>query len=174
MSVLRTVETAERIIKKILEFMVFVLFAAMSTLVFAQVCIRFLTTSSLTWSEELSRFILIWLIYMASILAYSDKIHIVVDALVSILKGRLSFAVQLINRACVFVFAVCITLGAVEFMPTTAFQESPANGIIMSYVYAAIPISMVFIALIALKEICLLLRGGARPDASPDAGEEAP
>jgi TRAP-type C4-dicarboxylate transport system permease small subunit len=159
MKLLQTLGKVETGVKKVLGSIVFLLFALMTVLVFAQVFTRFFTNSSLTWSEELSRFTLVWLIYMASILAYGDKIHIAVDALTMLLKGTLGKVVKCVNRLCVFTFVVLITLGAVEFIPMTAMQQSPANGIVMAHVYFAIPVSMVFIGIITVKEVYLILLG---------------
>lgn len=163
MAFLRALGKAEAVIRKLLEAVVFLLFALMTVLVFSQVFTRFLTNNSLTWSEELSRFTLIWLIYMASILAYGEKVHIAVDALTVTLRGKLAKAVQLVNRVCVLAFVGFITAGAVEFIPTTALQQSPANGIVMAHVYFAIPVSMVFMGLITLKDIYGILSGFNEP-----------
>jgi TRAP-type C4-dicarboxylate transport system permease small subunit len=59
------------VLKKIVEALVIISFALMVILVFAQVVTRYLTNNSLTWSEELSRFIMVWMVYLASILTYS-------------------------------------------------------------------------------------------------------
>lgn len=143
----------EGVARKTLRVLVVALFTIMSSLVFAQVVCRFVFKNSLTWSEELARFTLIWLIYLASILAYAEKVHISVDALVILLTGKLGKAVQILNRVCVVVFTVAIMLGAIEFIPTTSLQLTPAAEIPMSYAYAAVPVGMAFICLIAIKQI---------------------
>ena len=153
MSFLQTLGRAQQLSKKALEYFVFLLFATMTVLTFAQVFTRFLLNISLSWSEEVSRFVLVWLIFAASILTYGEKIHIVVDVLTSRLTGTTSIVLQLISRLCVLLFCVFICLGALEFMPFTAMQRSPANGIVMAYVYLAIPFSMVFMGIITLKQI---------------------
>lgn len=153
MSVLNTLNKIEGVVKEVLQFLVFVLFAFMSCLVFAQVCTRYFTNNSLTWSEELSRFTLVWLIYLASVITYADKGHIIVDVLIMNLRGGLAKAVRLVNCVCVLVFCICIVLGAWEFVPTTAMQKSPANGIVMANVYIAIPISMILMILLTFKHI---------------------
>lgn len=152
---LQSVEKIIRLVRLILEAMIILLFSFMTLLVFSQVWVRFLTDHSLTWSEELSRFTLIWLIYIASIITYGDRAHIIVDALVVALKGRLRVVAQLISHICVVIFTVLVGLGAMELMPTTAMQTSAVNKIVMSNVYIIIPISMFFMAIIAVKEIFL-------------------
>ena len=155
MAFVQYVEKITRVVRLILELFTVVLFSTMTLLVFAQVCVRFLSDSSLTWSEELARYNLVWLIYVASIVTYGDKGHIIVDALLIALKGRLKLALILISHIFVLLFVVIVLQGAMELMPTTALQSSPANNIVMSNVYIVIPVSMIFMGLIVLKDICV-------------------
>ena len=157
MPLLQLLGKLEYLAKRMLEIVVFLLFALMTVLTFAQVFTRFLLNISLSWSEELSRFILVWLIFTASILTYGEKLHIVVDVLIVKLTGMTSHVVQLINRVLVLLFCIFVTLGAVEFLPMTAIQRSPACGIYMSYIYGAIPVSMIFMGLITIKEILKII-----------------
>ena len=152
---MQSVENIIRLVRLILEAMTILLFSVMTLLVFSQVCVRFLTNNSLVWSEELSRFTLVWLIYTASIITYADKAHIIVDALLVTLKGRVKAAMLCFSHICVLIFAIIACLGAMELMPTTAMQVSPVNKIVMSNVYMIVPISMFFMGIIAIKEICL-------------------
>lgn len=46
----------------------------------AQVFFRFVLDASLTWSEELSRFAFVWVIYLGASLAAKERIHIRVTA----------------------------------------------------------------------------------------------
>ena len=46
----------------------------------SQVFFRFVLNASLTWSEELSRFAFIWLVYMGAVLGAKERIHIRVTA----------------------------------------------------------------------------------------------
>lgn len=158
MSLPQMLEKLEYGVKKTLETLVFFLFALMTVLTFAQVFTRFFLNISLSWSEELARFTFVWLIFTASILTYGEKIHIGVDVLTSKLTGMTSHVVQLVSRVCVLLFCTAVVLGALEFLPVTNMQVSPACGILMSHVYVSIPISMGFMAIITIKEICAILR----------------
>lgn len=57
-----------------------VLLAAMSILIVVQVFFRYALNNSLSWTEELSRYMFIWLIYIG--ISYGVKMdkHICVDA----------------------------------------------------------------------------------------------
>lgn len=146
------------VLKKTLQGLVFISFALMVVLVFAQVVTRYLTDSSLTWSEELSRFIMVWMVYLASILTYNSQQHIVVDALISQLHGHVRSVLLLVNKIAVLVFVVFVITGAYQFLPTTAIQKSPANSIVMAHVYVVIPISLFCIGVLTIRDIVVLVQ----------------
>lgn len=50
--------------------------AVIATLVFIQVVLRFGFGSSLTWTEELSGFAMVWAVYMGAALAVRERFHI--------------------------------------------------------------------------------------------------
>lgn len=150
--------TVEKIVRRVLEALVVVSFLMMVVLIFAQVITRYLTDNSLTWSEELSRFVMVWMVYLASVLTYDAQQHIMVDALVVYLKGLPKIIVLLINKLAVMVFVVFVIIGAVQFLPTTAIQKSPANNIVMAHVYIVIPFSVFCIGILNIRDIIVLVR----------------
>ena len=47
------------------EFFIIPLMFAMSIIIFIQVIMRYVFQNSLTWSEELARYMFVWLVYFA-------------------------------------------------------------------------------------------------------------
>ncbi|WP_459980140.1 TRAP transporter small permease, partial [Paenibacillus sp. YK5] len=62
----------------------------MTIFVFGNVVLRYVFNTGLTWSEELSRFLFIWMIFLGSILGLKDNEHLGVDMMVKKLsyKGK--------------------------------------------------------------------------------------
>ena len=56
-------------------------------IIFMQVIMRYFFNTSLTWSEELSRYIFIWQVWLGSSIAFVDNQHIRVDLIFSIFKS---------------------------------------------------------------------------------------
>ncbi|MFZ5688817.1 MAG: TRAP transporter small permease [Bacillota bacterium] len=135
----------DRTLNRILEFVVMILFIIMVILVFAQVYTRFLTNNSLTWSEELSRFIMIWMVFLASSLTYKKRAHITVENIVNLLSPPAKSVARKIAHVLMLIFVIIIFWGAYMILPTVSMQKSPANNIVMAYVYAVIPLSMLLI-----------------------------
>lgn len=147
-------------LQRFTEVLVFLLFAAMVVLVFAQVYTRFLTNNALTWSEELSRFLLVWMVFLGSALTFRKGGHIAVDNLVKALPPTGKYIVSIVAYSLMLTFIVILLWGAIIVLPTTALQKSPANNIVMAYVYAAIPLSAVLMGVDVIKNIVRLATKG--------------
>jgi TRAP-type C4-dicarboxylate transport system permease small subunit len=97
---------------------------------------RFLLGLGLSWTEELSRFLLIWASLLSAVVATKRSEHFRVEVVASRLGPLYARAIA------VFSLAVCLT--AVWYGTQLAFffrnQLSPALGIPMSFVYAAAPV----------------------------------
>jgi len=136
----------------IVKILVVVLFIAMTCLVFAQVYTRFVTNNSLTWSEELSRFIMIWMVFLGAAFTYRENAHICVDNLVNMLPKGIRKYINLLSVIVQFVFLGIVIWGAYAVLPTTFLQKSPANGITMAYVYSVIPVSAILMTIILIEK----------------------
>ena len=141
-----------------LKFLVFVCFVLLLVLVSAQVYVRMFTTSSLTWSEELSTFVMIWMVLLASVLVYRNKGHIWVENLTSSLTGPAKSVVLSISSFACLLFMVLIIFGAFRLLPTVHSQLSPACKIRMSYIYFALPFSFFLTCIYAVRDIYEELR----------------
>lgn len=152
-------------LQRLIEVAVFLLFVAMVVLVFAQVYTRFLTNNSLTWSEELSRFLMVWMVFLGSALTFHKGGHITVDNLVKTLPSRVKPIVEMAACLLMLLFLLVLVWGATTVLPTTALQKSPANNIVMAYVYAAIPLSAVLMGIDVIRTMVriLLTKGGKTP-----------
>ena len=69
----------------------------MSSFVFINVILRYFFNEGLTWAEEASRYLFIWLIFLGAIVAYKENVHLGVDTLVvklSVKNRRILFIIN--------------------------------------------------------------------------------
>ena len=69
-------------LERIIRYLVLVLLSLMVIIVFANVVSRYYLHFSLAWSEEVARFMLVWLVFLGSFLAYVNDEHLGLDILV--------------------------------------------------------------------------------------------
>src|ERR1051325_6153230 len=76
---------------RLLKVAIVICLAAMVVLVFTNVVLRYIFNSGIATSEELSRWLLVWLTFLGAIVALREHAHLGVDTLVRALPplGRL-------------------------------------------------------------------------------------
>ncbi len=66
------------------EFIIIPLIFAMSFIIFIQVITRYVFHNSLTWSEELARYLFVWLVYFSVSFTARRQKHIRIDAAINL------------------------------------------------------------------------------------------
>ncbi len=120
--------------------------------VFFQVLSRFLLKVPLSWTEELSRFSLIWLTFIAAAVALRDDGHFAVDVISHRLQPRALRAYRIAILAAMLVYLGVLLWTGIQLLPIAHMQESPALDLDMAWVYLSIPVgAMLMIATVLLK-----------------------
>jgi TRAP-type C4-dicarboxylate transport system permease small subunit len=116
-----------------------------------QVVARYVFGSPTFWSEEMARFLVVWLTMLgsASLIKDSDG-HISVDYLVDRLPGRVKLAASFFRD--VLTILMCGILGyyGMQLAEFGGRTTSSGLGVPMSYPYYAIPVGALLIALVLL------------------------
>ena len=124
-----------------------------------QVVSRFILKVPLSWTEEVSRFALIWLTFIAASVALRDDGHFTVDVISHKLslenKKTYRIGVMLVTLA----YLIVILYTGLELIPIAHMQESPALDLHMSYVYLAIPCGAALMIVNVLLRIFNVVRG---------------
>jgi TRAP-type C4-dicarboxylate transport system permease small subunit len=129
-----------------------------------QVFMRYVVGSPVTFTEELSRFLLIWLGLFAASYAYRQRMHLAMDLLVQNLKGGKRKFLNVIIHSIIALFSLLVMVyGGIHLVILTWVldQHSPALGVSMSVVYLVLPLSGIAIVIYAIDFILQEL--GIRP-----------
>lgn len=143
-------------------FKIFVVssFVLMVLLIAAQVYVRFFTTRSFTWSEELARYFMAYMVFFSAVLIAREKKHISFDNIVSKLPEPGKKIVLSISLTLQMVFFCIVMWGAWKLLPTAAMRGSPAIGIPMNFVYLCVPISCSLMLLYCIRDLVGLFMKG--------------
>ncbi|MFC3419014.1 TRAP transporter small permease [Salinicoccus hispanicus] len=99
----------------------------------AQVFFRFVLDSPLVWSDELSRFLLLWMVFLgASVVSYKGA-HLGVDFLFDYIPPRFTLALKAASVAVSLIFLSVLVFSSMELLRVAGYTSSPALGIPMSY-----------------------------------------
>ena len=117
---------------------------AVSVIIFGQVISRYFFDYTPHWSEELSRYLIVWSIFVGVSVGVRENKHIGVDALIRFLPGGLKLACEcLLNLIGIAVVAVLIYTSFQFINRTIEFEQlSPAMRVPMYIPYLAMPVGL--------------------------------
>ncbi|NAW35045.1 TRAP transporter small permease subunit [Halomonas alimentaria] len=167
-SLLRPLRWSERALDATIAPVVFTAMAALIGVITLQIVSRVFFTA-VGWTEEVARFLLVWITFLAATLAFRRGRHIavtfVVDALPGLPRRLARIAALLVSLG--FLLGL-VTIGW-EYMQVQSFQKSASLRLSMTWVYAVIPLSAAIMAWYALVDIAGLALGD---DPVPHADDE--
>ncbi len=128
-------------VRKVVYVVVVSMFALQVIVVFAQVIWRFVFNDPFSWSEELARYLQVWIILLASSVCIHEGSHLAVDYLVHYLPFRYRKSLALLVTILMMVFVSVLIGAGIEMIITAQSQTSPALHIPMGAVYLVFPVA---------------------------------
>jgi TRAP-type C4-dicarboxylate transport system permease small subunit len=119
------------------------LLVAMVVVIVAQVVFRYALDLSLAWTEEVGRYLFVWVCLFGASLAYRLGQHSGYETLVNALPAAARRAVTTGVHVCVAVFSVVLIVASRELVEAGLGQLTPATQFPIGYVYLAFPLSAV-------------------------------
>ena len=142
----------DKIVTKTLRTISFAMFFVMIIVVFAQVLIRYFTDTSIAWSDELARLLLVWMSFLGvTLVHYSDAGHPAVTFLVDkIPAGARKYVDAAINVCMIFCFIVVFRASLSYTISNHSFV-SPVLHYPNSIKYAVLPLSMLLMTIKSIQ-----------------------
>ncbi len=131
-------------VDRILGYILVTLMAAMTLDVLWGVLTRYIMGSQASWSEELARFLLIWIGILGAAYASGQKMHLAIDLLSTSVSPKNQKLLNRVIGALVILFALLVLViggSRLIYITLRLGQLSPALRLPMSLVYAVVPIS---------------------------------
>ncbi len=132
-----------KIIKKIddnfEELLLMLLLTIMAMVMGIQVVARYVFNYSLTWSEEITRYMFVWSAFLSISYCIKKQISIKIEQIVSMLPTKLHAIFKIIEKLVMLVFFVYMIKYAYNFMQASVIsgQISPACRIPMYFIQVA-------------------------------------
>jgi len=91
------------------EFFMIPLIFAMSIIIFIQVVCRYVFQNSLTWSEEMARYMFVWLVYFSVSYTARREKHIRIDAAINLYPKKARPYIEILSEVIVLGFAALLS-----------------------------------------------------------------
>lgn len=131
------------------------------TLVFLQVIMRYVFSSSLSWSEELARYLFLWQIWLGASYAVKERKHLRIEAVQSMIKsasGKIRFELVALFLWLVFSIFMVYKGGELVKLLFIRGQVSPAMRVPMAYAYASVPVGCLLMSIRLIAEIMTMFK----------------
>ncbi|GAA0878903.1 TRAP transporter small permease [Algoriphagus jejuensis] len=129
--------------------MLVVLMALMVLNVTWQVTSRYVFQSPSSFTDELSRYMLIWVGMLGTAYVAGKNEHLAIDILLTKLKGKAQLKLMILIHVCILVFAVtAMMIGGSNLVYITFIlgQKSATLQIPLAYIYGMVPFSGILVA----------------------------
>jgi TRAP-type C4-dicarboxylate transport system permease small subunit len=147
---------------KVAEFTLVIMLSLMVIMVFGNVVLRYGFNDGLIASEELSRYLFIWITFLGAIVTLRDNAHLGLDSLVRHLSLRGKKVAFALSNLLMFGCCTLMFYGTYKQHGINATTRSPVMEIPMSWVYGIGYITSVAMGLIILAKLVRLARGQFR------------
>lgn len=117
---------------------------------FTQVVLRYAFGSSLSWFDEINRYLFIWMVFLATSLAALEGSHIVIDVFSANASSRTRVVLSLVGDAAFVAFALIIGYGGLHLIQVNYNAITAAAGLRMGLVQAILPIFAVLATLFSI------------------------
>ncbi len=135
--------------------------AAMSVIVFANVMLRYLTDESIVWSEEVARYLMIWLTFLGVGPVLRLGGHIAIDSLQEALPPGAARVLRAAVVGLVGLLCLVVIWYGWSLVQRTSAQTTPVTEVSFGFVSAAVPTGFV----LALWHLVAVARGFVRENA---------
>lgn len=141
---------------RLLEFLATSLFALLTLVVLWGVFSRYALGAQGTWTDELARYLLVWVSLIGGALMYREHGHLGVDYFVSKFDPEAQRATAIVVELIVFGFALFVLGYGGWTLMSEAFRAGETTtslGIQVGWLHIATPLSGIFMAAFALEHV---------------------
>jgi len=139
---------------KLSTFLACLTVGAMTAIVLVAVFFRYVLGDALEWSEELSKFLMIWMTFVAAPLGLSQGGYIGINILPNALTGkpRLYHLTLLFGRVIAVILTIIFIWQGIELAWIARIQKAASMDLSFFWVYLAIPFGSVMIFAVVFEQ----------------------
>lgn len=130
-----------------------VLIGMMTAVILLQVFFRYVLGAALTWSEEVARFMMVWMTFLIAPVAYRHGINVSLDFFASRITGRVKALLTIALNLLVILFLAIFFFESFGLIERGLKLKASTLNIKMAYIYMVLPVSFFLMFLIAIELI---------------------
>lgn len=129
-----------RVLNRCIDVLNILCMAVMTVFVGAEVILRYCFSETLYVTEELARYLLVWMVFLSSSLAIRDDSHISIGSFVNRFHGRFQAWWKLVAQSLLLTFFVYMVIEGSIVASMQWIQTVPSLGVSIFWFYLAVPV----------------------------------
>ena len=117
---------------------------------------RYVLNSAISWTEELSRYCMVWAAYLGMSFALRDNQHMGLYFVVEKFSPRVRCYLELVSRIIMMIFLIVVFRYSLSHLKVVKIQSSPSMEISMFWPYLAVTVGMGLMMLENLRHMILI------------------
>ena len=142
----------------ICKWLAVLILATMTTITLSGVFFRYILDDALPWSEEIAKYLMVWLTFIAAPLAFRMGGLVSIQALPDALNGRKNEILQVVIQLIIIGLMVMFIDIGVFLTKNAIIQRASSINFSIAYVYASMPLGALMLLLVALQFLLEALR----------------
>lgn len=140
-------------IKVFLKILIVAVGLVMLVTAWLHVFCRYVLNSSLAWSEEFMKFLLVWFCLMSTSVIAIERGHVSIVIFKKMMTKDLEQLFTLVSQVILYIVSVMVVYIGIRQMVDGIGRSTPAMGIPYALAYAAIPFAFFFISIYELRNV---------------------
>lgn len=145
------------------KYLIIILVAIIAAILISGVIFRYGLNSALSWAEESSKYLMVWLTFLGTPVALRHFGHINIDLLYKIIPTRVQQLFYLLVSLIICFTMTILFLKGWSFTQMGARQVASSFNISMLYMYISVPLGAALTFLVALEQALRSLLGIVDP-----------
>lgn len=145
--------------------------AAMVVMVFGNVVLRYAFDSGITVSEELSRYLFVWITFLGALAVMREGGHLGFDLIARALPRAGRQACRIVSDLLTLLCCVVLLRGAWSQTLLNMTNAAPVSGVPLGWVYAAAVVCGAGMIVLTVADLVSALRGEDPPAPQSDLAE---
>jgi TRAP-type C4-dicarboxylate transport system permease small subunit len=150
----------KRFIDVSLNILVIALLALLLIIVTTQILARYIFNHPLSWSEELARYIFIWIVFLGVAIAFRNNRHLRMELLSLIIPNVFRRIIAILVFWITNAFLVLLLIESKFIISITFSQSSPTLNLPMGFIYLSFVVSIGFMLVEQIYRIFDYLQKG--------------
>lgn len=160
-------ELSAAAVNSLAELLVVVALSALILIIIVGIFFRYALNDSLVWTEELARYLFVWVTFLGGGLGVGRNIHVGVDSAMRLLPHKVRQWTELLVEIAIAVFVVTLISIGIQYTAFGMNAEALLIPVPMGCVYLAVPcggaVMLVNVLVNIARHLGAVLQGGSAP-----------